>query len=106
MYEKQLREYLGQIGAIANLQLGQSHKTGASKGYAFSMGKMERPNMDDLDAEEDSDDEDLSELEWKRKIAGTLLLQQWRACKITYRMSTTTTIGRKNRKIYVEENHL
>ena len=35
MYEKQLREYLGQFGSITNLRLGRSRKTGVSKGYAF-----------------------------------------------------------------------
>ena len=34
-YEKELRQYLGQFGAITNLRVGRSKKTGVSKGYAF-----------------------------------------------------------------------
>lgn len=34
-YEAQLRRYLGQFGAITNLRVGRSSKTGASKGFAF-----------------------------------------------------------------------
>ena len=34
-YEKELRQYLGQFGAVTNLRLGRSRKTGGSKGYAF-----------------------------------------------------------------------
>ena len=34
-YEKELRQYLGQFGAVTNLRLGRSKKTGGSKGYAF-----------------------------------------------------------------------
>ena len=34
-YEKELRQYLLQFGAVTNLRLGRSRKTGGSKGYAF-----------------------------------------------------------------------
>ena len=34
-YEKELRQYLAQFGAVTNLRLGRSRKTGGSKGYAF-----------------------------------------------------------------------
>ena len=34
-YEKELRQYLVQFGAVTNLRLGRSKKTGGSKGYAF-----------------------------------------------------------------------
>ena len=33
--EKELRQYLAQFGAITNLRLARSRKTGGSKGYAF-----------------------------------------------------------------------
>ncbi len=35
LYEKELRGFLGQFGAITNLRVGRSKRTGQSKGYAF-----------------------------------------------------------------------
>ncbi len=34
-YEKELRSFLAQFGAITNLRVGRSKRTGESKGYAF-----------------------------------------------------------------------
>ena len=34
-YEKELRDFLGQFGAVTNLKLGRSRRTGGSKGFAF-----------------------------------------------------------------------
>ncbi len=35
LYEKELRSFLQQFGAVTNLRLGRSKKSGQSKGYAF-----------------------------------------------------------------------
>eukprot|EP00088_Acartia_fossae_P002596 TRINITY_DN1106_c0_g1_i1.p1 TRINITY_DN1106_c0_g1~~TRINITY_DN1106_c0_g1_i1.p1 ORF type:complete len:295 (-),score=91.32 TRINITY_DN1106_c0_g1_i1:112-969(-) len=34
-YEKQMREFFSQFGAVTNLRLGRSKRTGRSRGYAF-----------------------------------------------------------------------
>ena len=34
-YERQMRQFFGQFGAVTNLRLGRSKKTGKSRGFAF-----------------------------------------------------------------------